>query len=150
MLEKNNLPQWLLITGFVLALIGFADAGYLSMKYLSGEKPKCFITTGCDAVTSSIYSKIGPFPVASLGFIFYTTLLVLFFLSLESKETKWAKYALIITPLGFLFTVYFLYIQAFVLNAFCIYCLFSAGSSTALFGLAMFHWIKNKFWLNLT
>lgn len=139
---KNSLPQWLVITGFVIALLGFSDAGYLSLKYLNGEKPKCFITSGCDAVTLSPYSKIGPFPVATLGFVFYTAVLILFFMSLESGNKKWAEQALILTPLGFLFTLYFLYVQAFILDAYCIYCLFSAATSTALFGLAIYHWIK--------
>lgn len=144
LLQRNSVPQWLVVSGFVLALIGFLDAGYLTTKYLAGVNPKCFITTGCDAVTNSPYSKIGPFPVAMLGLVFYTTLSVLFFMSLESGNKKWAERALYITPVGFLSTMYFLYIQAFVLNAYCIYCLFSAGISTALFGLAVYHWIKKN------
>lgn len=144
LLQRNSVPKWLVIAGFSLALLGFLDAGYLTTEYLTGSNVKCFITTGCDAVTTSKYSKIGPFPVAALGFIFYTTLLVLFFMSIESGNKKWAERALYITPVGFLFTMYFLYIQAFVLNAYCIYCLFSAGISTALFGLAVYHWIKTR------
>jgi uncharacterized membrane protein len=142
LLKKNNPPQWMVVTGFILALIGFTDAGYLTMERFLGNTPKCFITTGCDTVTLSRYSHIGPFPVALLGFIFYSIVLVLFFMSIEGKNTSWAQRALLLTPFGFFFTLYFLYIQAFVLNAYCIYCLFSTATSSALFSLALYHWIK--------
>lgn len=144
LLHKNNLPRWLVVSGFVIALLGFADAGYLSIEKLSGNTPPCVITQGCDTVTNSKYSYFGPIPVAVAGALFYLTMLVLFFASLDSRDNRWAVLALKISPFGFLFSLYFLFIQAFVLEAYCIYCLGSLATSTSLFGLAVYAKIKKQ------
>ncbi len=142
LLHLNNLPRWIIISGFVLALIGFSDAAYLSVKRLNGQIPPCIITSGCDVVTNSSYSSFGPIPVPVVGAIFYLTTLVLFFIALETKANKWGVIALSISPFGFLFSLYFLFIQAFVLHAYCIYCLGSFVTSTSIFGLAAYAKIK--------
>ena len=144
LLRKNSLPRWLIITGFIVALIGFVDASYLSVEKLRGTTPPCVITQGCDTVTTSKYSYFGPIPVAVAGAAFYLTLLVLFFTTLDSKNDKWAGLAFKLTPFGFLFSLYFLFIQAFVLQAYCVYCLGSIATSTTLFGLAVYAKIKKQ------
>ena len=144
LLRKNSLPRWLIITGFIVALIGFVDASYLSVEKLRGTTPPCVITHGCDTVTTSKYSYFGPIPVAMAGAAFYLTLLVLFFATMDSKDNKWASLALKLTPFGFLFSLYFLSIQAFVLHAYCVYCLGSIATSTTLFGLAVYAKIKKQ------
>ena len=143
-LNRNKLSRSLVIGGFCLALLGFADAAYLSFEKLSGNVPPCIITSGCDTVTNSSYSYFGPIPVAVAGALFYLTLLILFFSALESKDTKWAVLALQLTPCGFAFSLYFLFIQAFVLEAYCIYCLGSLATSTTLFSLAIYAKIKKQ------
>lgn len=142
LLHKNNIPNWLVVTGFVVALVGFADASYLTFEKLSGHTPPCVITQGCDVVTTSKYSYFGPIPVALAGAIFYLVLLVLFFITIDIKDKRYAVLALKLTPFGFLFSLYFLFIQAFVLNAYCIYCLGSLATSSTLFGLAAYAKIK--------
>lgn len=144
LLQNNKVPQWLVISGFVLALIGFSDASYLSMKRLSGQIPPCIITGGCETVTKSSYSSFGPIPVSVAGSVFYLSVLVLFFASLVNKDNRWAVLALRISPFGFLFSLYFLFIQAFVLHAYCIYCLGSFATSTLIFALAVYAKIKKQ------
>lgn len=144
LLQNNKVPKWLVIAGFILALIGFSDASYLSIKRLNGQIPPCIITGGCDVVTKSAYSSFGPIPVSVVGSVFYLSVLVLFFASLVNKDNRWAVLALKITPVGFLFSLYFLFIQAFVLHAYCIYCLGSFATSTLLFALAVYAKIKKQ------
>ncbi len=144
LLNRNNLPRWLVISGLVLSLLGFADASYLSIERLSGRIPPCIITGGCDTVTKSSYSSFGPIPVSVVGSVFYLAVLVLFFGSLVNKDNRLAVLALRISPFGFLFSLYFLFIQAFVLNAYCIYCLGSFATSTLIFALAVYAKIKKQ------
>lgn len=144
LLNKNNLPRWLVISGLVLSLLGFADASYLSIERLSGRIPPCVITSGCDTVTNSVYSSFGPIPVSVVGSVFYLTVLVLFFGSLVNKDNRLAVLALRLSPIGFLFSLYFLFIQAFVLEAYCIYCLGSFATSTSIFALAVYAKIKKQ------
>ncbi len=144
LLNRNNLPRWLILSGIVFSLLGFADASYLSIERLSGQTPPCVITGGCDVVTKSSYSSFGPIPVSVVGSIFYLTILVLFFGSLVNKDNRLAILALRLSPFGFLFSLYFLFIQAFILEAYCIYCLGSLATSTAIFGLAVYAKIKKQ------
>lgn len=95
-------------------------------------------------VSNSSYSYFGPVPVSAVGATFYLAMLVLFFATLDSKNSKWAQGALRLSPFGFAFSLYFLFIQAFVLEAYCIYCLVSLATSTTLFGLAVYAKIKKQ------
>ena len=113
----------------VLGLIGFADAMYLTLSHYLGKPVVCAIFEGCDAVTTSAYSMIGPVPVALLGVFYYTAIIVLTFVCV--------RYAALLTPVGFLASVWFTYLQLFVINALCLYCLLSAAVSTTLFLLGM-------------
>ena len=56
---------------------------------------------------------------------------------LDTRNAKLFRAACIFTAAGLLASVYFVIIQAFVLSAYCFYCLISAGTSTLLFILGM-------------
>lgn len=134
---ENSLPKSFLVVSIAVALLGFADASYLTIEHFRGTTPPCFIVSGCGTVTTSVYSQIGPIPVALLGALYYFVISLLLFLALESKNDKPARAAFLLTPLGILASGYFLYIQAFILNAYCLYCLGSVATSTILFMLAI-------------
>jgi len=137
------IPNKLIIVVLIVAVLGFVDAVYLTLKHYSGEIPPCSIVEGCEQVLTSAYAVIGGIPVALGGAIFYLLVLIGLFAYLEGKNEKLLRYSLILTGIGFLSTLYFLFIQAFVLKAFCLYCLGSAISSTLLFVLAI--WIFSKY-----
>ncbi len=145
LLRKNNFPRGLVITGFIVALLGFADSSYLAFEKLSGRIPPCVITSGCDTVTTSKYSYIGPVPIAVLGALYYLTMVVLFLLAIDTKDDKWAAAAFKLSIFGFLFSIYLVSLQAFVLHAYCVYCMGSALTSTTLFGLAAYAKTKKYF-----
>jgi len=136
------IPNKLIIALLVVAVLGFADAAYLTLEHYSGVIPPCSIVEGCEQVLTSSYATIAGIPVALGGVIFYLLVLIGLFAYLEGKNEKLLRYSLILTAVGFLSTLYFLFIQAFVLKAFCLYCLGSATSSTLLFVLAIFIFSK--------
>ncbi|MFQ5661714.1 MAG: vitamin K epoxide reductase family protein [Candidatus Paceibacteria bacterium] len=124
-------------TIFLLSLLGLADSIYLTIKHFTHSDINCSIFNGCDLVTTSIYSTILGVPVALLGVIFYG--LVLTFAVRRSLALL-----LIISSIGFLISIWFVYTQGFILNAFCFYCLISAGISTTLFILSLILMVKYK------
>lgn len=72
------------------------------------------------------------------GFLFYVLMGGLTFGILFTKDShkRWVdRSRLILVTLGFLFTLYLLYLQFFSLKNVCVLCLFSAGIVTSLFGL---------------
>lgn len=120
-----------------IALIGFIDAGYLTVQYYQGTIPPCSVVEGCEQVLTSSYSKILGLPVSLWGMIYYFTILVGLFGYLESRNQTFLRFALLFTVLGLLFSLWFLYVQAFILQAYCLYCLVSLATSTVLFAVAM-------------
>jgi uncharacterized membrane protein len=117
----------------IVALLGFADATYLTVEHYQGVIPPCSVVSGCETVLTSAYSVIAGVPVSLLGAVFYFIVLVGVFSFLESKKTVLLKWSLLFTIFGILFSLWFIYVQAFILGAWCLYCLGSALTSTILF-----------------
>lgn len=139
-----NIPNWFLWVIIALALIGFTDSAFLLAKRLSGAPIPCFITSGCDTVSKSPYSVLFGVPLSAWGVIFYLGIGFLALLYLDTKNLLVAKLIPLATTLGFLSSVYFIYIQKFKIGAFCIYCILSAIISTALFVLGIMMYKKTQ------
>lgn len=128
------------LIGFVIffAFIGFADSSYLLAKRLSGGPIPCVLGfTGCDTVDKSSYSVLLGIPLSAYGMAFYLIIGFLAILYLDIKKILFARLFLPVATLGFISSIYFVYLQAFVINAFCIFCLFSAVVSAVLFMLGI-------------
>ena len=134
------------VAGFwiALAFLGLIDAGYITVKYYSGGEVACPITGGCGDVLTSAYSQIMGFPVSAYGLIFYLAALLLAFLYLDSGR-KWIENAMpLLGFTGFLFTLWFVYLQIFVIEAICFYCMVSALLSTTIFALALAAFLTHR------
>lgn len=132
---------------FFVAFIGFLDASFLTAKHFSGEVPPCFLTSGCDVVTTSTYSKFLGIPVALMGLLYYLAQLVLMMYYIDKKKNGVLPFIALSTVLAFVFSLWLTYTQIFLIESYCSYCLFSATTSTILFGLGVLIWrayTKNK------
>src|SRR3989338_2343895 len=121
----------------IVSLIGFTDASYLSIKHYRGEVPPCFLSSGCETVTTSKYSTVFTIPVALIGSLYYLTVFLLSVLYLDTKRTIFIKIIPPLTTGGIIASVIFIYLQLFVLHAICLYCVISAFTSTGLFGISI-------------
>jgi uncharacterized membrane protein len=139
----SNVPLGVAIAALAVALIGFADAVYLTLKYFKGEIPPCTIA-GCDVVLSSSYSAIAGVPVSLLGAVFYLVMLTGLFIYIDSRNLKILKWTFLLSAVGFLFTLWFTFVQVAILRAYCQYCLLSAATSTVLFILAIIVFSKYR------
>jgi uncharacterized membrane protein len=129
----SNLPNKVAIFILVVALLGFVDASYLTVEHYKNVIPPCSLTGGCEVVLTSIYSQIFGIPTSLLGSIYYLLILIGTFSYLENKNLNLLKWSLLLTIPGFLFSLWFVYIQVFELYSYCIYCLGSFLTSTILF-----------------
>ncbi len=137
-----GLSSWLPITLLITPGFGFIDATYLTTQHYLGSPVACSILKGCEQVTTSAYSSIGGIPVALLGSIYYLTVIILAVCFLDSKKDYFLDIIAKISPFGFLASLYFVYLQIFIIKAICIYCMGSAITSTLIFILGMFYLIK--------
>lgn len=120
----------------VVALAGLADATYLTVQGLTGETLICGGSPDCFRVLGSQYSRIAGIPVAAFGLLAYFS--AFSFATFAAFGYKRAQKFLALTISGmFLATLWFLYLQAFVLHAYCRYCLFSAAVTFLLAGLVI-------------
>lgn len=117
----------------ILILLGFADSVFLTWEHYTLISIGCPISPwiNCLAVTSSKYSEIFGIPLALLGSIYY----VFLFFFLTRKETMFKHFFLLTSSFGVLFSLYLIYIQAFAIGLFCLYCLASALVSFLIFGM---------------
>lgn len=111
----------------VLTLAGIAIAGYLTYVHYEGLSPVC-TTGGCERVQASSYSEIGPIPVALLGLIGYVAILA----SLAIRGDVGRAATFMLTLAGFAFSLYLTYLELFVIDAICQWCVASAVVMTAL------------------
>jgi uncharacterized membrane protein len=109
-----------------IALVGLAEATYLTVLALVGETAVCGGSTGCFQVLGSAYARIGGFPVSAFGALGYFT--AFSFATFAAFGYPRARMLLAITVWSmFVVTLWLLYVQAFLLHAFCRYCLVSAA-----------------------
>lgn len=131
-------------TIFALSLIGLADSLYLTVKHYTHSDINCSIFNGCDLVTTSTYSTILGAPVALLGIIFYGLIFAFVLMHSRLRSKKSLISLLSISSIGFLMSMWFVYVQVFILEAICLYCVVSAGISTTIFILSAIMMLKYK------
>lgn len=121
----------------VLSLIGIADASYITYEEFMGLVPPCLPLPyfDCAGVLQSAWSHIGPIPLSLFGIGFYGLVFILSVYGLVAKKSHpFLRHALLLLGVwGFLFSAFLFGVQAFVLKAFCLFCLVSAVSSTLIF-----------------
>lgn len=102
-----------------LALAGVAIAGYLTYVHYRPEALICTGSGGCETVQESSYAQLAGIPVALLGLAAYVAMLAL--VAWDSELARTLVAALALAALGF--SLYLVSLQAFVIDAWCVWCL---------------------------
>lgn len=127
---KGDRP-WLYLIAILLSLGGLTDSIYLTVTHLTGENVVCVASTGCNEVLGSAYASIGKFPLAAFGALGYFATFSCATLAAFSYPRA-RSFLTVVVAAMFATTLYLLYVQAFVLHAFCDYCLLSAALTLSL------------------
>jgi len=105
-----------------LALVGLAIAGYLLTVRLLGGSPSCGPVHGCDTVAASEYATVLGVPVALFG-VGFSAVLVAATIGWWRRAEKRALYVAYGLGLAGIFAVaYLTYLELFVIEAICIWC----------------------------
>ena len=105
-----------------VALAGLGIATYLTVVHYSGGDPVCAVAHGCATVQQSDYAALAGVPVALLGVFGYVALLV----SLARDGEAWRTAAAFLSLAGLAFSGWLTYVEVWILNAICIWCVGSA------------------------
>lgn len=116
----------------VISLIGLADSAYLTAKHFTDKNVPCNLISGCETVLKSEYAEIYGIPTAAFGAIAYFLAFSLAILTFYGNDKMWSLFGILVVVMT-LFTAWLFYLQAFVIGAFCQFCLISTATTTILF-----------------
>ncbi len=116
----------------IVALVGLADAVYLTVHHYTAEPVPCGADFDCGAVLNSPYAEIGGIPLAAFGAAAYFTAFSLALLTAFGNGPTWKLFG-IQTILMATVSAWLIYVQYAVVNAWCQWCLLSAFISFTLY-----------------
>jgi len=113
----------------LLSFAGLAVAGYLTYVHYAEIDPVC-VSGGCERVQASDYAELAGLPVALIGVAGYAAIALSLLARGELGRTATATLSLV----GLGFSLYLTYLEVFVIEAICQWCVVSAllmGALTA-------------------
>jgi uncharacterized membrane protein len=107
----------------LIALAGIGVATYIAIVEGGGDAPKCLVGGGgCETVAESKYSELAGINVAVIGIAGYAALLGAASMPGDLGRLGGFVFALI----GVGFSIYLTYLELFVIDAICQWCVISA------------------------
>lgn len=111
--------RWSRLGVALTALAGLIVASYLTWVHYDRDLLICTSSGGCETVQSSEYAVLAGVPIALIGAIAYAVVLVL--VAWDAPPARLAVACIALT--GLAFAAYLVILQAFVIDAWCIWCL---------------------------
>ena len=103
----------------LVALAGTAVAGYLTYVHYQPDALICTSSGGCETVQESSYAELVGVPVALLGLLAWIAVL-----ALVASDSELARTLVAAIGLGAAaFALYLVVLQAFVIDAWCVWCI---------------------------
>ena len=125
-----------------LALVGFADAAYLTATHYAGSSVFCGASGGCETVLSSEFATLGPVPIALIGAVYYALASLIAWTPAAAWSRTTSRALAGLTGLAFAVSAALFAIQALELHAWCRFCLVSAALTTLLFATSI--WLLRR------
>lgn len=142
-MRPEHYLKWPYIVAAPLSLVGLTDAVYLTIQHSAGRMVPCSITGGCEEVLTSAYAEIAGIPLAAVGAAAYFSVFSLATLAAFGYRIA----GVLLRPLVavmVLVSLWLFYLQAFVIRAFCQFCLLSAAITIALMIVVLIAWKKGS------
>lgn len=111
---------------FTIAILGLLVSGYLFIEYVTGGPIVCGKWGSCEAVRASAYAYLLGLPTPAYGLIFYSVLALGAILTTPTTAARLRLPLRLLTVIGVGTSIWLTYIEAFVIHAWCIWCVASA------------------------
>lgn len=129
-----------------LAALGLLVSIYMTIYKLTDNNAMCLGSGDCATVNDSIYSEIFGIPVALVGVGGYLAILSVLLLERYGNNRFFQQNGLTVVFAlgvgGFGFTLYLVYVEAFLIHAWCPFCVVSQITMTILFTLTIIRLIR--------
>jgi uncharacterized membrane protein len=123
------------VIALILSITGAVLTAYLVYENVQGEAGVCVIAHGCSTVQNSSYGRIFGIPMSVPGLGLYVALVaaaIAWLGDFSPRRASVSALAFYGSLFGALFSAYLTYLEAFVIDAWCIYCVVSALLVTCL------------------
>ncbi len=138
------MDKWLYRICIALSILGLLVSIYMTIFKLTSNERMCLGNGGCSKVNSSIYAQVYGIPVAVIGMGGYGAILAM--LVLERRHPFLTNNGTLVVfglaLVGFLFTLYLIYVELALIHALCPFCLTSQVTMTILFILSIFRLVR--------
>ena len=127
----------------LISLLGLFLGVYLTLYKFGYIGTLACGVSSCEKVQTSRWSDFLGLPVATWGAGFYVVMLAMALAGLQERhaESSGLSLAMVLwTGWGVLFTAWLNYLEAFVIHAWCEWCIGSATMVVILFLLSVFDW----------
>ena len=142
MMKKTNL------IALIAAIIGAVDATYLSWVKLTHNETLCAPGLGdCFTVNTSPYSEVYGIPIALFGLVAFLSIIAILLLEkrLPFLRENGSMAIFGISLVGVLYSAYLTYLEAYVIHAWCPYCVLSAVMILIIFIASIFRLKEEDF-----
>jgi uncharacterized membrane protein len=131
-----------------LTILGLLVAAYMTVYAFTLNDNMCIGSQDCSVVNASRYSKINiagfEIPVAVLGVVGYAAILAV--LLLEQKIAFLQQNGSLVffglSLIGFLFTLYLIYVEIALIRAYCPFCIVSQSAMILIFILSVIRVVR--------
>lgn len=124
----------------IAGLAGFGVASYIAYTKSGGGELICPTGSNCNVVVNSRYSKFMSIKLEYMGMLYYGLIFLIYlaltFIPLSNFSDDVILGILLFTAGAGLFSCYLLFVQGFLLRAWCIWCLLASSLSLIIFILS--------------
>jgi uncharacterized membrane protein len=131
-----------------LTVIGLLVSIYMTIYKITSNDSMCIGSGDCKTVNASRYAEINianvRIPVAVLGVAGYAAILgvLLFERKIDFLQQNGSLVFFGISLMGFLFTLYLVYVEIALIKAFCPFCIASQTAMTLIFILSVIRVVR--------
>ncbi len=138
------MDKWLYRISVALVVVGLLVSIYMTIYKYTNNKAMCLGSGDCSTVNASRFAEIYNIPVALIGVGGYAAILAIHLLENRNAFLR-ANATMILFALaliGFLFTLYLIYVEVAILQAYCPFCITSQTAMTLIFIISVIRLIR--------
>jgi uncharacterized membrane protein len=138
------MDKWFYRISIALAVLGLLVSIYMTIYKLTNNNIMCLGSGDCSTVNASKYADVYGIPVAVFGVLGYAAILAS--LAFENRYRMLQQngtlmvFGMALT--GFLFTLWLIYAEIFLIKALCPFCITSQTAMTIIFILSIIRLVR--------
>jgi len=127
-----------------LAILGLLVSIYMTIYKVTANDSMCLGSGDCSTVNASRYSEVNGIPVALIGVLGYAAIIGIHWLERRNEffEANGSMILFGISLIGFLFTLWLVYVEITILKALCPFCVTSQITMTIIFILSIIRVVR--------